>query len=54
MAKKKKGKGKGRGYDTLCESLKLIHDANDGSPEAQTIADRAKADAKKWGCGWAK
>ena len=53
MAKKKKKKP-GKGYNTLCESLKLIHDANDGSSEAQAIVDRAKADAKKWGCAWAK
>ena len=48
MAKKQKRKRKGT--KLLCEELKLIHDADPKSSDAK----RAKKDAKKWGCSWAK
>jgi hypothetical protein len=51
----------------LCSDLKLIHDVNvqeagtavsngdvAGAVDHATSAGKAKADANRWGCGWAQ
>lgn len=42
-----------KGHKFLCEALKLIHEVNTAEGH-KTVAKEAKADAKKYNCGWAK
>jgi hypothetical protein len=67
MTKKKVIKKLERAHRQLCADLKMMHQVNDkeagrqeakgdsaGAAESARQAEAAKADAAKWGCGWAQ